>query len=106
MASLIIEKGKNEGYCYPLGQRTTVIGRAESLLVQILDEKVSRKHMQIRYDTASQTYVAIDMHSKHGVFVNNLKITDDTILKDGDHIQIGDTTLLFTFQDFPDTESA
>ncbi len=106
MASLIVENGKNQGYCYPLGQRITVIGRAESLLVQILDNKVSRKHMQIRYDSPTKAYIATDMKSKHGVFVNGLKINDETVLKDEDRIQIGDTTLLFTFQDFPDKESA
>lgn len=106
MASLIIENGKNKGYCYPLGQRITVIGRAESLLIQILDEQVSRKHMQIRYDPATKNYIATDMKSKHGVYINRLKITDETILKEEDRIQIGDTTLLFTLQDFPDTESA
>ena len=106
MASIIIENGKNQGYCYPLGQRITVIGRAESLLIQILDEKVSRKHLQIRYDNARKTYIATDMNSKHGVFINRMKITEETILMDEDRIYIGDTTLLFTMQDFPDTESA
>jgi pSer/pThr/pTyr-binding forkhead associated (FHA) protein len=106
MASLIVENGKNQGYCYPLGRRITVIGRAESLLIQILDDKVSRKHVQIRYDPATQTYIAVDMHSKHGVFVNNQKIAGETILQDHDRIQIGDTALMFTLQDFPDAESA
>jgi len=106
MASLIIENGKNQGYCYPLGQRTNVVGRAESVPIQILDDKVSRKHMQIRYDKTNQAYLAIDMNSKHGAFINNLKITEEAVLKDEDHIQIGDTILLFTFQNFPDSESA
>jgi len=106
MASLIVENGNNQGLCYPLGQRITVIGRAESLLIQILDEKVSRKHLQIRYDNPTKTYIATDMHSKHGVLINNLMISDETILNDEDRIQIGDTILLFTLQDFPDAESA
>ncbi len=106
MASLIIENGTNQGYYYPLGHRTNVIGRSESVPIQILDDQVSRKHLQIRYDQASQSYVAIDMNSKHGVFVNNLKVTEEVVLKDEDRIQIGDTTLLFTCQDFPDAESA
>lgn len=106
MASLIIENGKNQGCYYPLGHRITVIGRTESLLIQILDEKVSRKHLQIRYDSTTKAYIATDMKSKHGVFINSLKITDETVLNDEDRIQIGDTILLFTLQDFPDTESA
>ena len=106
MASLIVENGKNQGYCYPLGRRITVVGRAESLLVQILDDKVSRKHLQIRYDPAGQTYIAVDMHSKHGTLINGRKISGDTILQDHDQIQIGDTTLMFTLRDFPDADSA
>ena len=106
MASLIVANGKNQGFYYPLGHRTTVIGRAESLLVQVLDEKVSRKHLQIRYDHPSKAYIATDMSSTHGVYVNGLKITDETVLNDEDHIQIGDTILLFTLLDFPDRESA
>ncbi|MEN6307943.1 MAG: FHA domain-containing protein [Anaerohalosphaeraceae bacterium] len=106
MASLIIENGTNQGCCYPLGQRITVIGRAESLLIQILDEKVSRRHLQIRYDNTNKIYIATDMKSKHGVWINSMKITEETILKDNDRIQIGDTALIFTIQDFPDTESA
>ena len=50
MASIIVVTGSNKGDYYPLGHRTTVIGRDEALPIQILDPKVSRKHMQIRYD--------------------------------------------------------
>ena len=47
MASIIVMTGEQEGDYYPLGQRTNVIGRAENLPIQILDERVSRKHMKI-----------------------------------------------------------
>ena len=50
MASLIVTSGKQEGDYYPLGRRTNVIGRDEALFIQILDNMVSRKHLQIRFD--------------------------------------------------------
>jgi pSer/pThr/pTyr-binding forkhead associated (FHA) protein len=98
--------GPNKGDYYPLGHRTNVIGRDEALLIQILDEHVSRKHMQIRYDKEKDKYFVYDMRSKHGVFVNGKKIETETPLADNDQIHIGRTDLLFTEKDFEDRESA
>ena len=106
MASIIVTSGKNKDDYYPLGKRTTVIGRDEALLVQILDEHVSRKHLQIRFDKESELYYALDMKSKHGVFINDHKIEQEVILSDGDNICIGETNIMFLKEDFPDKESA
>jgi pSer/pThr/pTyr-binding forkhead associated (FHA) protein len=106
MASIIIASGEQKGDYYPLGQRTNVIGRAEMLPVQILDDLVSRKHLQIRYVKEEGKYYAVDMKSKHGVFINGGKITGEAALVDGDEILIGQTALLFTDKDFNDRESA
>ena len=46
------------------------------------------------------------MNSKHGVFINRHKISEMTLLADGDEILIGDVTLMFTNEDIDDTESA
>lgn len=106
MASIIIMSGPKKGDYYPLGQRTNVIGRDEALLIQILDEHVSRKHLQIHFDKDKGQYLALDMKSKHGVFINGGKINNETALADGDQIYIGQTDLLFTEKDFTDRESA
>lgn len=106
MASVIIMTGSQKGDYYPLGHRTNVIGRDEALLIQILDKHVSRKHMQIRFNEKKGEYLALDMKSKHGVFINGSKISDEIVLKDGDEIHIGQTDLLFTEKDFDDRESA
>lgn len=106
MASIIIATGPQKGDYYPLGHRTNVIGRDEALPIQVLDEHVSRKHMQISFDRDSARYYALDMKSRHGVFINGRKISDQTPLADGDQIGIGQTTLLFTLKDFEDRESA
>lgn len=106
MASIIVISGTQKGDYYPLGQRTNVIGRDEALPIQILDEHVSRKHMQIRFDKDKGRYYALDMKSKYGVFINGSKIDNETVLADGDQIHIGQTTLLFTVEDFADRESA
>ncbi len=106
MASIIIMTGQQKGDYYPLGRRTNVIGRDEALLIQVLDKHVSRKHMQIRFDEKKEQYLALDMKSKHGVFINGSKISDEVVLKDGDEIHIGQTDLLFTEKDFTDRQSA
>ena len=106
MASIIVMTGTQKGNYYPLGHRTNVVGRDEGLLIQVLDEHVSRKHMQIRFDKDKGQYYALDMKSKHGVFINGSKIDNETVLADCDQIHIGQTDLLFTEKDFPDGESA
>jgi pSer/pThr/pTyr-binding forkhead associated (FHA) protein len=106
MASLIVLDGPQKDSYYPLGHRTNVIGRDEALMIQILDDRVSRKHLQIKYDKDKDGYHALDMNSKHGVFINGNKIKDETRLVDGDYITIGAITLWFTVGDFPDKESA
>lgn len=102
----IITSGPDKGSFYPLGQRTSVIGRDEGLLVQILDERVSRKHMRIRFDKEKNQYLANDMGSRHGTFVNGRKIQTEVPLAEDDMIDIGGVTLLFTLMDFADRESA
>ena len=106
MASLIVTNGKREGDYYPLGHRTNVVGRDEAVPIQILDNMVSRKHLQIRFDAQTKRYFALDMKSRNGVYVNNRRIEDQTPLKDGDVILVGMTSLLFTDKDFQDRESA
>lgn len=106
MASIFIMTGSRKGDYYPLGRRTNVVGRDEALLIQILDDRVSRKHMRIGFNADSCRHYVADMNSRHGVFVNGSKITDETVLNDGDYITIGGTGLLFTEKDFDDHESA
>jgi len=106
MASIFVMTGKQKGDYYPLGRRTNVVGRDEALLIQILDDRVSRKHMRIGFNADSGRHYVADMNSRHGVFINGSKITDETLLNDGDYITLGGTGLLFTEKDFDDHESA
>jgi len=102
MASVIITSGEKQGEFLPLGRRINVIGRAENLPLQVLDDLVSRKHLRIKYQEETDRYLAEDMGSRNGVFVNNGKIMGETPLKEGDMIMIGTTALLFTKRDFDD----
>jgi pSer/pThr/pTyr-binding forkhead associated (FHA) protein len=106
MASIIVTSGEHKGQYLPLGRRTSEIGRGEALPMQILDDLVSRKHLRIWFNETTKKYDAEDMDSRHGVFINSHKITERTLLAEDDEILIGQTTLLFTEEDFDDNESA
>ena len=106
MGSIIVTSGKQKGEYLPLGRRTSVIGRDEAISLQILDAMVSRKHLRISYDQATRRYYADDMQSKHGVFVNKRRITESTVLTDGDEILIGDIRLMYTEKEFSSYDSA
>jgi len=106
MASIIVATRKQKGDYYPLGRRTNVVGRDEAVPIQILDEHISRKHMQIRFNSDKNEYSVLDMKSKHGVLINDIKIEKETVLSDGDYITIGATILFFTLKDFDDRQSA
>ena len=54
MASLFVFVSKDNQNYYPLGKRTTVIGRDEGLPIQILDDYVSRKHLKIAYEPETE----------------------------------------------------
>ena len=49
--------------------------------------------------------MALDMKSRHGVFINGNRI-QEVPLADNDRIDLGNITLLFTTQDFTDRASA
>ncbi len=106
MASIIIASGSSKGEFLPLGRRISVIGRAESLPLQILDDLVSRKHLRIKFDEDTNKYCVEDLESKHGTFINKHKINEVTVLAEGDTLLIGQTELLFTLEDFDTQESA
>ena len=106
MASIIVISGEQKGEYLPLGRRINVIGRAESLPMQILDDMVSRKHLRIRYNEQTHEHSAEDMNSKHGVVINDRRMTHPTVLQEGDQIRIGQTHLLFTEKNFDNSESA
>ncbi len=106
MASILVVSGPSEGVYCPLGKRTTVIGRDEGCTVQVVDDRVSRKHIQIRYDDGPGRFVALDMKSANGMFINGRKVDAECDLVDNDEIQIGNSKIVFSLTDFPDKASA
>ncbi len=106
MASILVVSGKSSGYYFPLEERTMVVGRDEECDIQVLDEKVSREHMRVRFDEESKRYRVSDMKSTNGVVINGQPISEERELKDGDTITIGQSKLFFSVKDFLDADAA
>lgn len=106
MATLVVIEGPTKGSHFPLTQPLVSIGRDDSCNYQVLDPRVSRTHLQVRFDGARKVHIAADYRSAHGVFINGALITVDTPLLDGDRIKIGDTTLMYMTADCTDAASA
>lgn len=107
MASLIVASGQQEGMYLPLGKGTKVVGRGENVPLQIADDpRISRHHVQVRYEPSKDAYIALDMTSANGTFVSGVKLDNEVQLRDGDEIRIGDTKIIFTMTDPTDQPNA
>lgn len=87
---LIIENGNLAGKRIPMEQKL-VLGRSRGNNVHLDDDLVSREHAVI--EKSGSDYRLIDRGSKNGTELNGSMITRPEILKHGDRIRIGDTTL-------------
>ncbi|MBL0212663.1 MAG: diguanylate cyclase [Myxococcales bacterium] len=95
---LTVLTGTATGSMFKLPRGEHGIGRAQDALVRLIDDGVSRQHARVRLDT-DQLWVE-DLGSRNGTFVNGVRITDRTPLRDGDKIQVGRTTVLrFAYHD-------
>jgi pSer/pThr/pTyr-binding forkhead associated (FHA) protein len=106
MASIIVVNGTSRGNYFPLSGDPARIGRDEASSLQVLDDLVSREHLEIRYDEKAAVHVAVDLESANGVYINGSRITEPTMLEDQDVIRIGDSKIMFTSEDFLDREGA
>ncbi len=104
MASLMITSGEQAGTHFRLAKRPLTGGRDPSRDIQIVDPKVSRKHFHIRQE--GDDHVIIELKSLNGVHVNGSRINGEQVLKDGDNIWVGDTTMTFYVADAPDKTDA
>lgn len=91
----------------PIQKDEVTLGRAGSSDI-LLDEDTltSRHHAHIKRE--GENYVIYDKRSTHGVIVNEQKLEEGIghSLQEGDSIQIGDYSLLFSFQLTEDTDAA
>ncbi|MGE0600810.1 MAG: HEAT repeat domain-containing protein [Dehalococcoidia bacterium] len=70
-----------------------VIGRSTEADLVLADAEASRKHAQIR--ASGQTYLITDLESRNGTTVNGEAVIEPRVLRDGDEIRLGKTSIVF-----------
>jgi two-component system cell cycle response regulator len=94
---LIVLAGSSMGAMHLIEKETTVIGRAEKADLRIIDDGISREHSRVLRD--GDKILIEDLGSTNGTYCNAVRVTRQ-VLKEGDKIMIGTSTILkFTFHD-------
>lgn len=97
---LLLIKNNNDRYLILQGNNKFKIGRG-ALNDLIIDDELCSRYQAILFKTQEGFYL-IDLQTKFSTFVNEEKIAEPIILKDGDLIRIGQTKILF--QDYSNTK--
>lgn len=93
MPKLIVTKGSDAGKQFPLTTTHVTIGRHSGNTVALLDQRVSRRHLELR-STPSGGYQLFDLQSGNGTQVNG-RLVQVIDLRSGDEIAIGETILQY-----------
>ena len=102
--TLVVLLGTDTGLRIPLSKPEVTLGRAaDSDVVMLHDEQISRRHAQIRCDPTQQVYTLVDLNSTNGTRVN-LQQVKEVALQEGDKIFLGSTVLKFVLQDELESE--
>jgi len=102
---ILISGGSRNGVSIPVLKANMSVGRDQDADIVIDDSTVSRKHAEII--RAGDAFVLLDLGSKNGSFVNEVKIgRTGQSLNDGDEIRFGPghTALIFRDNMFTGTE--
>lgn len=93
MSKIRIVNGPYRGREKTLGEKSLTIGRDAEAGIQILDRSASRFHAEIF--PVGGMYFVRDLDSKNGTYVNDERLGDEELLREGDVIKIGTTELVF-----------
>jgi diguanylate cyclase (GGDEF)-like protein len=96
-AYLIVISGNSAGKMYKVTEKM-IIGRAVESEICLDDEGISRQHARVEKDKWANVTIE-DLNSTNGTYFNGTRFNKH-VLRDGDKIQIGSTTILkFSYQD-------
>jgi pSer/pThr/pTyr-binding forkhead associated (FHA) protein len=97
LAKLLVTAGPQEGTQFPMYQDTMTVGRTTADTnwdIALQDRAVSRPHC--RFMKQGDGWSVMDLGSANGTMLNAVPVTAEArSLKDGDVLNIGETTLLF-----------
>ena len=92
MTKIRIRNGPYAGREQTLSSAALTIGRDTDAGVQILDRSASRFHAEVF--PVGGMYFVRDLESKNGTHINDQKLSDEELLREGDVIKIGTTELI------------
>lgn len=87
MPKLAILTGKHQGQKMNLPERELFVGRDQQCEIRLAGTEVSRRHSRIR--VVGETIFVSDLGSRNGTLVNDVAITQEIQLRDGDELRIG-----------------
>ncbi len=93
MDFITVSSPECERYRYELRDPRLRIGRSSANELILKDPNVSRQHAEI--EQRPDGFYLLDAGGKNGTLVNDRRITEPTLLRRGDRIRIGTTTLIF-----------
>jgi len=93
VARLIVIKGADEGKQFELPGTNMSVGRDSTNPIRLHDTEVSRRHAEFR--AVDGGFMVHDLGSANGTYVNNQRVTE-AVLQAGDHIIVGQSTLVFS----------
>jgi diguanylate cyclase (GGDEF)-like protein len=97
-AWLTLLTGDAPGTIYRLENDELVIGRGTAAQIRLQSDALSRQHARIFRD-AGAVYVE-DLRSANGTYLNGQRLVEKTALRDGDRIELGQSTIFkFSLQD-------
>jgi len=91
--SLYVIQGPDKGQVREFPPGGCTIGRGDET-VQLRDNTVSRRHARI-FNTGGEFYIK-DVGSSNGTYLDGLKITKPVAIKQGSHIRLGNSVLVFS----------
>lgn len=93
MPGVYVIQGPDKGQTLDIATELCAIGRGTGQ-IQLDDTTVSRQHARII--THGGHYYVEDTDSANGTYVNGVRLAQQLQLKQGDHIRLGKTVLVFT----------
>ena len=92
MLSLVVVRGPDRGKAFALPEREPqLVGRSTEAL-DVTDHSISRRHAELT--PSSGSWVLRDLGSRHGSFVNGVRIEGPVTVVPGDRIRCGDSEFL------------
>ncbi len=93
-AKLTCQAGPAAGQEFELSGEEMVLGRANEADISIPDTSVSRKH--VRFRRLPEGWAVEDLGSGNGTLLNGVAVAEESPLRNGDTLVVGDTELSFS----------